>query len=74
MKKFTPVVKIKGFAAQQSTKLSEKTLEKTQIVSIFLTEVADVFLFITVLIKETFSRDFEVKEFFRQCYQIGYKS
>ena len=74
MKKFTPAVKVKGFATQQSKKLSEKTLEKTQVVSIFLAEVASVFIFITVLIKETFSRDFEFKEFFRQCFQIGYKS
>lgn len=74
MRKINPVIKVKGFATQQSKRLSEKTLEKTQIVSIFLAEVADVFIFITILIKETFSRDFEVKEFFRQCFQIGYKS
>ncbi|MBN1128031.1 MAG: ABC transporter permease [Chitinispirillaceae bacterium] len=40
----------------------------------FLTEVADVFLFISRTIKETFSRDFEFREFLRQCFQIGYKS
>ena len=74
MKKINPVIRAKGFATKQSTRLSEKTLEKTQVVSIFLTEVASAFLFMIVLIKETFSRDFEVKEFFRQCYQIGYKS
>ncbi len=74
MKKSHPVIKVKGFATLQSKRLSEKTLKKTQIVSIFLAEVADVFIFIIVLIKETFSRDFEVKEFFRQCFQIGYKT
>lgn len=74
MKKFTPAVKVKGFATQQSKRLSEKTLEKTQIVSIFLAEVASVFIFISVMIKETFSRDFEFREFFRQCFQVGYKS
>ncbi len=74
MKKFTPVIKVKGFATQQSRKLSEKTLEKTQIASIFFAEVATVFLFITVLVKESFSRNFEFREFFRQCYQIGYKT
>ncbi len=74
MKKFTPVVKVKGFATQQSRKVSEKTLEKTQIASIFFAEVATVFLFLMVLAKESFSRDFEFKEFFRQCYQIGYKT
>jgi phospholipid/cholesterol/gamma-HCH transport system permease protein len=40
----------------------------------FLTETADVFLFISRTIKETFSRDFELREFLRQCFQIGYKS
>ncbi|MDY0102711.1 MAG: ABC transporter permease [Lentimicrobium sp.] len=74
MKKFTPVVKVKGFATQQSRRLSEKTLEKTQIVSIFLADVAAVFIFITLLVKETFSRDFEFKEFLRQCFQVGYKT
>ncbi len=74
MKKFTPVIKARGFATQQSKRLSEKTLKKSQVASIFFAEVADVFLFITVLIKETFSRDFEFKEFFRQCFHIGYKS
>ncbi len=74
MKKFTPVIKVKGFATQQSRKVSEKTLEKTQIASLFFAEVANVFLFIMVLAKESFSRSFEFKEFFRQCYQIGYKT
>ncbi len=74
MKKFTPAIKVKGFATQQSRKLSEKTLEKTQIASLFFAEVATVLLFIIVLLKESFSRDFEFREFLRQCYQIGYKT
>lgn len=74
MKKNTPVAKARGFATKQSTRLSEKTLEKTQIASIFLADVASVFLFISLMIKETFSRDFEFKEFLRQCFQVGYKS
>ncbi len=40
----------------------------------FLEEIADIFTFIQVIIKETFSRDFEFKEFFYQCFQIGYKT
>ena len=51
-------------------KLRQKQLSAAN----FLTDVADVFLFIRGIIKETFSRDFEFKEFFRQCFQIGYKS
>ncbi|MDD4599221.1 MAG: ABC transporter permease, partial [Lentimicrobiaceae bacterium] len=74
MKKFTPGVKVKGFATQQSKRLSEKTLLKTQVVSLFLADVAAVFIFIALLVKETFSRDFEFKEFLRQCFQVGYKT
>lgn len=74
MEKKNRVFRARGFATQQSSRLSQKTLDKTQIASIFLSEVADAFLFIVLLIKETFSREFELKEFFRQCFQIGYKS
>ena len=74
MKKFTPVIKVKSFATAQSMKLSDKTIAKTAEAHSFLTDVADVFLFISRIIKETFSRNFEFKEFLRQCFQIGYKS
>ncbi len=40
----------------------------------FFTEVANITLFILSTIRETFSRDFEFREFFRQCFQIGYKT
>ena len=74
MRKLNPVIKVKGFATKQSIKLSEKTLVKTKAASNFITDLADVLLFITRIIRETFSPDFEFKEFFRQCFQIGYKS
>ncbi len=61
-------------AKKHIIKLSEKTIAKTQQTSNFLTDVADVFLFILSVFKETFSRGFEFREFFRQCFQIGYKS
>ena len=74
MKKFNPVIKVKGFATKHSITLSEKTLAKKEAASNFLTDLADVMLFILRIIRETFSRDFEFREFFRQCFQIGYKS
>ncbi len=74
MEKTKSIARIRSIAAQQSTKLSEKTLAKTGEASAFLTNIADVFLFVTCVIKETFSSQFEFKEFLRQCYQIGYKS
>lgn len=61
-------------AAAQSIRLGDKTLQKTSEAGGFLTDVADVFLFITRIFRETFSGNFEFKEFFRQCFQIGYKS
>lgn len=74
MNKIHPVKKVKGFATAQSLKLSEKTIEKTVLAGSFLTTLADVLLFMIRVFKETFSRNFEFKEFFRQCFQIGYKS
>jgi phospholipid/cholesterol/gamma-HCH transport system permease protein len=77
MKKLSSVTKgIPNFQAakKQAIKLSEKTLEKTENANNFLKELANFFLFISLTFKETFSRDFEFKEFIRQCFQIGYKS
>jgi len=74
MIRFNPAIKVKGFATRQSLKLSENTLAKTEKAYSFLTDIADVYLFITEVVRETFSRNFEFKEFLRQCFQIGYKS
>ncbi len=74
MKKIIPVIKAKEFATRQSIKLSEKTMAKTLKANGFLSEVGNVTLFIVQIFRETFSRDFEFKEFFRQCFQIGNKS
>ena len=40
----------------------------------FFSTISDVVLFLIVVFKETFSRDFEFREFIKQCYQIGYKT
>lgn len=69
-----PVTKIKGFATEQTLKLSDQALARKSAISLFATSLADGFLFIWEIIKETFTRHFEWKELFRQCFQIGYKS
>jgi phospholipid/cholesterol/gamma-HCH transport system permease protein len=74
MKKINPVLKVKNIATEQSIRLVEKTIAKTAEAGNFLTNIADVFLFITRVTKETFSHNFEFKEFLHQCFQIGYKS
>lgn len=61
-------------AKYHTIKLTEKTFVKIEKANNFLTDVANTFLFISRTIKETFSRDFEFREFLRQSYQIGYKS
>ena len=68
------IPKLKNATVQSMSKLSDTTLAKTEAASSFLTDVADVSLFIMLVLKGTFSRNFEFKEFFRQCFQIGYKS
>jgi len=77
MNKITPAKKIVPNlhkAKAWTIKISEKTIAKTEEASSFLTNFADVLLFITLTVKETFSRNFEFKEFLRQCFQIGNKT
>lgn len=78
MGKYDPVSKVipklRDATEHSMRKLSEKTLKQTNMASKFFTDVADVALFMTHLTKEMFSRDFEFREFLRQCFQIGYKT
>jgi len=77
MNKTTPAIKkIPNLhkAKEWTIKISEKTIAKTEEASTFLTDFADVILFLSRVTKETFSRDFEFKEFLHQCYKIGYKT
>ena len=64
MKKLKPVSKAKGYAKAQSLKISEKTLENTNLAKDFFTDFADIILFLIRILKETFSKDFEFREFF----------
>jgi phospholipid/cholesterol/gamma-HCH transport system permease protein len=73
MKKMTSVIK-KIPNVWHSTKQTIKLSQKTERANNFLVEVANVYLFVSRTIRETFSRDFEFTEFLRQCFQIGYKS
>lgn len=66
-----PGSKLKNFAAAQTVKLSDRTLEQKVFAGNILTSVANVTLFVATTFRETFSRGFEFNEFLRQCYQIG---
>lgn len=63
-----------GDVKKQAEKLGERTFEQTKIANVFFSDIADFFLFLWRTTREAFSRDFEFKEFFRQCYLIGYKT
>ena len=74
MKIIIPVTKAKEIARLQALKISEKTILRKDAASNFFTDFADAIMFIIHLLKETFSRKFEIREFFLQCFKIGYKS
>jgi phospholipid/cholesterol/gamma-HCH transport system permease protein len=61
-------------ARNQTIKLGEKTYVKSERANKFLSELGDFSLFLSRIAKETFSRNFEFREFLRQCYLIGYKT
>ncbi|HEY5499650.1 MAG TPA: ABC transporter permease [Bacteroidales bacterium] len=66
------IYKVKAFATKQTISFGKKSFIKKQEASNFFTDVADAFLFMIRVVKETFSRHFEFREFLHQCYQIGY--
>ncbi|MFA6128603.1 MAG: ABC transporter permease [Bacteroidales bacterium] len=77
MKKIIPKIKVLPIlqdAEKITIKLSEKTIETSEKANNFLTDFADVILFIVRIIKESFSGKFEFKEFLHQCYVVGYKT
>jgi phospholipid/cholesterol/gamma-HCH transport system permease protein len=74
MKNVIPIKKAKSFASGQSIKLGKKTFENAEKANNFLLRVGNVTLFITQVVRETFSGGFELKEFLRQCFQLGNKS
>ena len=74
MDEFKPIGKAKAFAVEQSIKLSKNTIAGAEGAHGFLIDIADTVLFISSVLRETFSKDFELKEFLRQCFNIGYKS
>lgn len=72
--KIINIKKVQSIATARSIKLSEDALDQKERANSFLKEVGDMALFIKQIVKETFSRHFEFKEFLRQCYEIGNKS
>ena len=72
--KTIPISNIKKFVHKKTIDLSEETLVNKNKFADFLRNISDVFLFIVNVIKNTFSKEFEFKEFLKQCFQVGNKS
>ena len=68
------IVNIKSYATVQTIRLSEKTIVEAKRANGFLVEAGKMSMFVGRIIRETFSFEFEFKEFLRQCYLIGNKS
>lgn len=69
-----PIKNVKHYARSRTIALTDTSLERTISAKKFLTDLADVFLFVGQVFRNTFARGFEFKEFLKQCFQIGNKS
>ncbi|MDR6968577.1 phospholipid/cholesterol/gamma-HCH transport system permease protein [Flavobacterium arsenatis] len=69
-----PITKIKTYARKKTEDITDVTINRKNSLQKFLINVADVFMFVTNVFKNTFSLGFEFREFFKQCFQIGNKS
>lgn len=69
-----PITKIKTYARRKTEGLTDETINRKNSIQKFLIDVADVFMFVATVFKNTFARGFEFKEFAKQCFQIGNKS
>jgi phospholipid/cholesterol/gamma-HCH transport system permease protein len=68
------IPRLKNATVSSITKLSDTTLHKKEEASNFLSDIANATLYVMLVLREMFSRDFEFREFLRQCYMIGNKT
>lgn len=74
MMKTVPISNIKRYAHKKTIDLSDETMSGKNKFAEITRNIGDVALFIANIFKNTFSREFEFKEFLRQCFQVGNKS
>lgn len=66
--------RVKNYARSRSIALTDTSMEHTLSAKRFLVNLANVFLFVAQVFRNTFARGFEFREFGKQCFQIGNKS
>ncbi len=67
-------MKIRVFAVAQFIRVGETTVAGWDGVKSTIINFAEAFLFVLLIVRETFSRNFEWREFMHQCFQVGYRS
>lgn len=74
MMRTVPISHIRKYAHKKTIALSDETLSNKNKIAEILRNAGDVALFIVNVVRNTFSRGFEFREFLKQCYQVGNKS
>lgn len=74
MEETKPIPGIKGFLMRLNIYIAEAAISQAKGILTYCSSVADASLFMLRTFQETFSRQFELREFLYQCYSIGYKS
>ncbi|MCF6132203.1 MlaE family ABC transporter permease [Flavobacterium wongokense] len=74
MMKIVPVSNIRRYAHKKTIDLSDETLTHKSKFTEFIKNSGDVALFVVNVFRNTFSTEFEFKEFIRQCYAVGNRS
>jgi phospholipid/cholesterol/gamma-HCH transport system permease protein len=68
------MIKNVNYINYKLAEIGERTIKLGHWASGILLTTGTIFLFIADTIRETFSRDFEFREFAYQCFKIGYKT
>lgn len=74
MTKIIPIKKISSYARKKTIDVTESTISRSNKFKKFAIDTADATLFLINVVKNTFSRGFEFREFIKQCFEIGNKS
>lgn len=69
-----PYKNVKTYARNKTIALTDTSVEHTLSARNFFLNLANVFLFVAQVFRNTFSRGFEFRELLKQCFQIGNKS
>ncbi len=74
MTKIIPLQKIGRYARKKTIDVTDSSFSQSNKFKKFAVNTADAGLFLVSVIKNTFSRGFEFREFAKQCFEIGNKS